>query len=696
MLELAQALGRHPRVARVDLMTRLIQDSRVGPDYAVAEESVGENVYIVRLPCGPKRYLRKESLWQYLSHFADNALPHFRKLGMLPHVVHSHYADAGYVATRITRHLGVLHVHTGHSLGRVKKARLLEKGLDEQTIEQRYSIARRIEEEEITLGNAGMVVTSTSQEVTEQYGMYENHHTKQMVVIPPGVDLTRFSVPETWSSFHPPIRNTLHRFLHDPKKPMILALSRADERKNIATLVRAYGEHPRLRELANLVVVAGNRDDIETLDKGAREVLRSLLLMMDRYDLYGHMALPKHHQPDDVPDYYRMVTKKRGVFVNPALTEPFGLTLIEAAACGAPILATHDGGPRDIIGNCKNGKLFDPLDADALGALLEEAVTDRAQWRRWSKNGLKGVREHYTWDGHVATYLKAVDKRLKEMGKRTIVRAMGSRRKVDSSRLPTVDRILLCDIDNTLLGDRTGMCTLLNHLAETRNVGFGVATGRTLKNTVKILKQWGVPLPDFMITSAGSEIHYRHKLVEDETWAKHIDYRWERDELLHALGAVPGLKPQPKDHQNSRKISYYIDVEKAPSGEEIQSLLRSRDLHARVIVSRQQFLDILPIRASKGLALSHLALKWGVPLDRVLVAGDAGNDIEMLQGNQLGVVVANHSPEVAFLRGQERIYFAEEPYAWGILEGINHYHFFGDIQIPDATETDAAEETAPS
>ena len=149
---------------------------------------------------------------------------------------------------------------------------------------------------------------------------------------------------------------------------MILALSRADERKNIASLIHAYGRMPELQNVANLVVVAGNRDDIDSMDKGSREVLKEMLMLIDRYDLYGKVAYPKYHRNSDVPNFYKLAARSRGVFINPALTEPFGLTLIEAAACGLPVLATHDGGPRDIIKHCKNGKLIDPMDTRKDGA----------------------------------------------------------------------------------------------------------------------------------------------------------------------------------------------------------------------------------------------------------------------------------------------------------------------------------------
>ena len=65
----------------------------------------------------------------------------------------------------------------------------------------------------------------------------------------------------------------------------------------------------------------------------------------------------------------------------------------------------------------------------------------------------------------------------------------------------------------------------------------------------------------------------------------------------------------------------------------------------------------------------------GIPLENILVAGDSGNDEEMLEGRTLGVVVGNYSPEVEHLRGHHQIYFAKEGYALGVLEGIEHYRF---------------------
>lgn len=685
VVELTRALAEHPDVERVDLLTRQVIDPKVDGDYAEPEEKIGEGAYIIRLPAGPRRYFRKEVLWPYLEAFTDEALQHLRRVGQVPDFIHSHYADAGHVGARLSQLLGVPLVHTGHSLGIDKRRRLLDSGVKPQNIERNYNMSARIEAEEITLGNASLVIASTSQEIEQQYKAYDNYHPKRMRVIPPGVDISRFQPPVPRQK-RPPIARSLDRFLVDPKKPMVLALSRADERKNIATLVRAYAENPDLRENANLVIVAGNRDDIRTLDRGARDVLTELLMMIDRYDLYGKVAYPKKHEPNDVPDLYRLAAMTRGVFVNPALTEPFGLTLIEAAASGLPLVATEDGGPRDIIRHCKSGYLVDPLDADEMGNKIYEVISNRSRWQRFSKAGVRGARSTYTWEGHVETYLHEVRRVLGKVRKRK------KRFVISRSRLPTVDRVMICDIDNTLIGDRQGLEKLLVRLREAGDrLAFGVATGRRIESAVKVLKEWGVPTPDLFITSVGSEIHYGNGMVEDQGWTRHINFQWKPEQLQEALRGVDGLKLQPKVDQRRFKLSYYLDPEKVKNINAIRACLRKNDLHCKLIYSHDAYLDLLPIRASKGLAIRYLMLKWGLSPDRVLVAGDSGNDIEMLRGETLGVVVGNYSQELESLAGEPRIYFAEGEYATGVLEGADHYDFFGDVITCDSDEDEEEE-----
>ncbi|KAF8405662.1 hypothetical protein HHK36_007738 [Tetracentron sinense] len=468
VVELARALANTKGVYRVDLLTRQISSPDVDSSYGEPIEMLscpsdggdGVGSYIIRLPCGPRdRYIPKESLWPHIPEFVDGALYHIvnmaRALGdqanggkpTWPYVIHGHYADAGEVAAHLSGALNVPMVLTGHSLGRNKFEQLLKQGrLSREDINSTYKIMRRIEGEELGLDAAEMVVTSTRQEIEEQWGLYDGFDLKlerklrarrrrgvsclgrympRMVVIPPGMEFSNATVHDslegdgdlksligsdrTLNKRHlPSIWSEIMRFFSNPHKPMILALSRPDPKKNVTTLLKAFGECRPLRELANLTLILGNRDDIEEMPNSSSVVLTTVLKLVDKYDLYGQVAYPKHHNQSDVPEIYRLAAKTKGVFINPALVEPFGLTLIEAAAYGLPVVATKNGGPVDIHKALNNGLLVDPHDQKAIADALLKLVADKGLWIECRKNGLKNI-HRFSWPEHCRNYLSHVE-----------------------------------------------------------------------------------------------------------------------------------------------------------------------------------------------------------------------------------------------------------------------------------------------
>lgn len=677
VLDLAKSLAQLDDVEQVDLVTRLVPDAAVSTDYAQPIEQLSDKARIVRIAAGPDEYLAKEQLWDHLDSFMDNLLNWLNEQPRKPDLIHSHYADSGYVGVRLSNLLSVPLVHTGHSLGRDKRKRLLARGLSREEIENTYNIARRIDAEEEILANADLVITSTHNEIEEQYGLYNYYDPKRMAVIPPGTNLEQFHPPEPGEKIN--FKQQLDHFLKQPDKPLILALSRPDERKNILTLIEAFGESKQLQEKANLLIVAGNRDDIQDLDKGAQTVFKNLLLLIDNYDLYGRIAVPKSHKADEVADIYRLVTLSKGVFINPALTEPFGLTILEAAASGLPIVATENGGPVDIISNCECGTLVDPLDKQEITHALLHYLTDEASWSCISKNGIAGVRRHYSWHAHAENYLQKINKleeRYEELPED----------KPLSKTIRYRDRAIFTDLDQNLVGNPTALKKLVTVILENRKcVSFGIATGRRIDSALALMKKHGIPRPDILISSLGTRIHYGQNLTEDDFWADHIDHDWAPRRISRLMDNIPGLTRQPKSEQSPHKISYYYDANKAPGQQEIIKLLRQKEITANVIISFGQFLDVIPSRASKGQALRYVAQRLEIPLEHTLVAGGSGADEDMMRGNTLAVVVANrHHEELSQLDDVERIYFAGQPHASGIMEALEHYDFLASCRVPDA------------
>ena len=686
VLELGRHLSRAKAVERVDLFTRLIVDKKVSEDYARPIEKVNKKFRIVRIQCGGRKYFRKELLWPHLDEYIDKTIKFIKRENAIPDIVHGHYTDAGYVAMQMSRIFGIPFVFTGHSLGRAKKQKLLNEGAKDAEINKKYKIDHRIAVEEELLKNADLIVASTTQEVNDQYGMYQNGDLPDFQVIPPGLNLDKFYpyyhdiLPESEKSeaemyAQASILQELNRFFIQPDKPLILALSRPDERKNISGLVKAYGEDRELQSIANLAVFAGIRKDIETMEENERDVLTRMLLLMDKYDLYGKMAIPKKHDFEfEVPELYRVAASKRGVFVNPAWTEPFGLTLLEASATGLPVVSTQDGGPRDIIANCQNGILVDPNDTRKIAASIRQVLTNDENWDRYSKNGIMKVREHYTWERHAQKYTKEV-KQLAAAQKTPDMQVTVPSDSI-GKRLVKLKYFLITDIDFTLIGGTNDhLQTLIELLKEHRmSIGFGVATGRDVTSAVKFLNKHGVHHPDVIISSVGSEIYYGKALQYGQGWETHISNQWDREKIVTLLERFDYLSYQEESNQSPFKISYYM----APGKDRmamIHDLLSKNKCRYCLIYSGQKYLDILPFRASKGKAIRYLSYKWEIPLRNLLVCGDSGNDEEMLRGEPLAVVVGNYRKELEKLKGARNVYFAKSEYAGGILEGIEKYGF---------------------
>ena len=691
LVELANNLSASKRVRKVDLFTRFIDQKDIDESYSIPVEKINDKLRIVRIKCGGRKYIRKELLWPHMQEYIDKTIKFIKSEGEIPDFVHGHYADAGYVAMELSEIFGINFIFTGHSLGRVKLSRLLSEGMDEDDIIKKYRINYRIKKEEDVLKNADLVICSTNQELKEQYGLYNNSGGINASVIPPGIDIEKFypyyhdlvsesARDELRLHAKASVIRELNRFLIYPDKPLILALCRPDKRKNISGLIKAYGEDRELQAIANLAVFAGIRKDIHDKEDNERGVLTEMLLLMDKYDLYGKMAIPKKHDFElEVPELYRITAERKGVFVNAALTEPFGLTLLEAAACGLPIVATNDGGPIDIIKNCKNGVIVNPLNEKDIASNIKSILVNDEKWSEYSKNGIVNVRKHYTWESHVDRYLDSLD-RLVAQQKKNVVKEpyLGDR---IGKRLTGLNYMIITDIDNTLIGDdNSGLQELIEYIQRNRKTtGFGVATGRTVDSAVTYLKKHGIPDPDIIISSVGSEIYYGPELIYDRGWEAHISHKWTGDIIKKELESFDFLEYQEEPAQRNYKISYNMDYDKQ-NFKKIHSRLTEKKIRYSLIYSHNEFLDILPYRASKGKAIRYISYKWSIPLENFIVAGDSGNDEDMLRGEPKAIVVGNYSPELEKLKGLRHIFFSSRPCSAGISEGIENY------KIPDHSE----------
>lgn len=237
----------------------------------------------------------------------------------------------------------------------------------------------------------------------------------------------------------------------------------------------------------------------------------------------------------------------------------------------------------------------------------------------------------------------------------------------------THSMLLVCDIDNTLTGSRSGLADLKAWLGENDHAAFAIATGRALPGTLEVIGEWNIPVPRILITAVGAEIYYSNgktldALRKDHEWEQHWDADWKPSEVMTALSSFPWLELQSATEQRPGKLSFFL--ENADRLDQVRQVLSDRGLDAQVIYSHGEFLDVLPNRASKGLAVEYVADQLNIPLEQVIAAGDSGNDFSMLEVAGLAIVVANHSDELDDKSAPSNAYFAENSYAEGVVEGL--------------------------
>jgi sucrose synthase len=282
---------------------------------------------------------------------------------------------------------------------------------------------------------ADFIITSTYQEIAgteHSVGQYEAHSAFTMpglYRVAYGIDVfdPKFNIvsPGADPEVYFPATETARRFRHlqeeiaalifgrsgtedlrgvleVPERPLLFTMARMDRIKNIAGLVEWYAGSAELRERANLLVVGGHVDPQRSGDAEERDQILRMHRLMDEHRLDGQVRwVGRHLDKGLAGELYRMVADRRGAFVQPALFEAFGLTVIEAMSSGLPTFATCFGGPLEIIQDGVSGFHIDPNHgaeaARKLAGFLARCAVDPGHWERIAAGGLERVAARYTW-----------------------------------------------------------------------------------------------------------------------------------------------------------------------------------------------------------------------------------------------------------------------------------------------------------
>jgi sucrose synthase len=431
-----QGLDFEPQIA---VITRLIPEHRGTTSNQRLEPIAGtRNARILRIPFRGTNgevvthWVSRFSVWPFLERFALEAEKEIlAELGGRPDLIVGNYSDGNLVGTLLAERLGVTQCTIAHAL---EKSKYLFSDLYWRDNEDPYHFSCQFLADLISMNASDFIITSTYQEIAgdgDGVGQYESYSAFTMpglLRVVHGIDVfdPRFNIvspgvdPETYFSYSqedrrlrgliPEIEELLFSSdaldtrgnLEDPDRPILLSMARMDRIKNLTGLVQWFGESQRLREIANLVIVGGVIDPGSTSDTEEREEVLRMHRLLDDLDLNDGVRWVGQLLDKPVAgEFYRYVADRRGVFIQPALFEAFGLTVIEAMASGLPTFATVYGGPSEIIEHGVSGYHIDPNQKEDLTELvadfLERSAADEQHWIDLSEAGLEQVHSRYTW-----------------------------------------------------------------------------------------------------------------------------------------------------------------------------------------------------------------------------------------------------------------------------------------------------------
>jgi glycosyltransferase involved in cell wall biosynthesis len=330
-------------------------------------------VRVVHLKAGPKHYLPKERLLPYMGEFTDNFIRFSRREGHPYRLVHAHFFMSALVAADVKRRLGLPFVVTFHALGKVRR---LVQGNSDGFPAERSAI------EELVIREADQVIALCPQDRDDLLTLY-GANPITITVIPNGFN------PEQFYAVEPEIARK--KLGLPPDEPLILQLGRMVPRKGVATVVEALA---RLRQAhgvpARLLVVGGESDDpdpVKTPEIGRLQRLAETEGVADGVSFVGR----RDH------DALRYFYSAADVFVTVPWYEPFGITPLEAMACGVPVVGSCVGGIKTTVLDGKTGFLVPPRDPDALAERLALLLRNPALRQTMRARGLSRVHREFTW-----------------------------------------------------------------------------------------------------------------------------------------------------------------------------------------------------------------------------------------------------------------------------------------------------------
>jgi glycosyltransferase involved in cell wall biosynthesis len=365
--ELSRALARLGH--RVDVLTR--RDDPCAPQYV----QWAPGVRVVHVDAGPPEQVPKDTLWTSMPAFRDEVVRLWLQEGEHPNIVHGNFWMSGWVAAELRRLVRVPAVQTFHALGATKRH---HQGHADTSPPARIAVEKQV------VRDINRVVAQCPHEIDELVGDY-GADPRKIALIPGGVNTERF---------RPADRAEARRALGlAPEVPLIVYVGRMLPRKDVRNVVRALTllatrwAGPRS---PNLLVVGGETAEP---DPAATPEIGEVRRLAGELGVGELVTFTGRRQPDELRLYYSAAD----VAVTTPWYEPFGLTPLEAMACGVPVVGSAVGGIPHTVEDGVAGLLVPPRDPEALATALGMLLARPRLRDQMGRAGLARVHREFTW-----------------------------------------------------------------------------------------------------------------------------------------------------------------------------------------------------------------------------------------------------------------------------------------------------------
>ncbi|MDQ4065002.1 MAG: glycosyltransferase [Actinomycetota bacterium] len=336
---------------------------------------IGPGVSVIALPAGPPRAVDKDDLAEFVDDFASAVADFGERSGRGYDVVHSHYWQSGMVGRRLATRWDLPWVHSQHTLARVKDSF--------RPTGERAESPRRIAGEIEVISAADVLIASTEEEADHLTVLY-GAPAGAVKTIYPGVDQTLFS-PGDRARARVLVRAALGV---DPEAALLVSIGRIQPLKGLELAIETLEQlTPALERPVELVIVGGASGPSGAEYTGALEKRAEAAGLRHRVHLVG----PKPHEA--TVDFYRSAD---AVLVC-SYSESFGLTALEAQACGIPVVGTDVGGLAHVVRDGSSGFLVSDRDPAVVAGFAKTLLSDQTLWSDFSRTA-RAAAWSFTWE----------------------------------------------------------------------------------------------------------------------------------------------------------------------------------------------------------------------------------------------------------------------------------------------------------